>query len=337
MARTATTRTHDLDAHRAPSVEKDLTNTYHVAWEYMSSIPLADIDVKKSLANQARFEARNEDTVKQYAEAVERGDSFPAIIVHQSSRARSPLKVIVDGNHRFAAYVLAGRSHIPAYVIDQKTAPQTIALMTFAFNTRHGMPTSEEERIRSGLFLVDNGASLKVAAAAVSIPERVLTKAVGQKNADDRAKDVGVDQRKWERLGRTVRNNLASISTDEGFKEAMNLAYDAGLTSAEVQEVRTQLNGLGRGGQKQKSAVRALATNEYHDRIQASAGGVLKTGGTQGKGPRARLGMAVGQIEALGDPSIIVRAYAAEERAEHAERVRSAAQKLTVIAEAFGG
>lgn len=317
------------DAGRRPDIETELADRYHVAYEYVSGVDPEDFDYDKSLANQARFEALDEDTVEQYREAVDRGDPFPAVIAY---RPRKNMKLlIIDGNHRLAAHKLANKP-IDVYEVATGTRGPTIALMTFSFNTRHGRPTSEEERVMQALYLLDNGATIPVAASTVNIPERVVRRAVAKQSADKRAVDVGADRREWDALGQSSKSRLLNISTDEGFKDAIHLAYAAGLGSEEIFELVALLNGS-------KSAVkqRSIVKNQYavfSERIQDSGGGVLNQNkDRKGINPKARMAMALGQLMVLPeDISQITRAYIGEERTTTAKTLMEVSKRLALIA-----
>ena len=319
---------------RRPDIETDLNDKYHVQWTYLHAVPTNQFDIDKSLRNQARFEALDEETAAIYQEGVERGDAFPAVLAQRQGRGANPKFVIIDGNHRLIAHERAGAA-IDVYEVDPGTKAQTVNLMTYSFNTRHGKATSEEERVHSALYLIANGASLPEAAGVLNVPERVVRKAQLRAKGDARAKEVGVDMRIWDNLPQTARSRLVNISTDEGFHGAVELTAQAALTSEEVFELVQLLN-------ESKSATRQrkLLSNEkqrFLDRIQASAGGVLATGGTlRAMSPRARLGTAIGQALALPDDSdALVSSYAETEREEIAENLIAISEKFAKMASRF--
>lgn len=320
------------DAGRRPDIEVELSDHYHVGFDYVSSVEIDDFDVEGSLMNQARFEAIDEDTVEQYREAIERGDPFPAVIAYRP-RKNSKLKII-DGNHRLVGHQRANKA-IDVYEVASGTKPQTIALMTFAFNTRHGRPTSEEERITQALYLMDNGASVPTAASAVNVTERALRRAVAKQSADKRAIDVGIERREWDALNQSLKSRLLNISTDEGFKDAAHLAFVASLTTDEVFELVALMNES-RSAAKQRAHVK-LQYTVHADRIQGNAGGVLsaKTG-RKTMNPKARVGMLLGQLMALPDDiSQITRAYIGEERGTTAKNLMEASKRLANIAKSL--
>lgn len=319
-----------LDGRR-PDVEKELTEKYHVKWSYLPQVPIASFDLDKSLHNQARFEAIDEKTVESYTEAVKRGDAFPAVLAYRPSpRARL---VMIDGNHRLSAHIRAEKP-VDVYEVDRSTDARTIALMTFAFNTRHGRPTTEAERVTQAQYLVENGASIDHAAAAVSIAPRVLKRALARSAADQRADEVGLRRNEWDSLNATVKSRLKDIATDEGFGDAAKLAYAAKLDANEVFELVALLNST-KSGTRQRAIVKQQ--REMHsDRIQAAAGGLLGTADRKALGPKQRLNMALGQALALpDDDDVIVKTYAVAERAAAAKRLKETSDRLARLATAL--
>ena len=317
------------DPGRRPDVEHELTNKYHAKWTFVSGVSPDKFDLDKSLHNQARFEPIDEKTVQLYTEAVKRGDNFPAVIAYRpGARQRY---VIIDGNHRLSAHTNAD-APLDVYEIDRDTDPRTIALMTFAFNTKHGRPTSEQERIVQAIYLVDNGASLEAAASSVNIPARILRKALAKQKADMRADEVGLKRNEWDTLTPTVKNRLLNISTDEGFRDAAHLAFAAKLDANEVFDL-VQLVNSSRSATKQQALVKQQR-EVMLERIQDSGGGLLATGGRgRGMGPRQRAGIAVAKLMALPeDDNQIIGMYAEPERSNAAKSMREAGDRLLRLA-----
>lgn len=317
---------------RRPDIEADLKDKYHVDYLYLSNIDTDQFDHERSQANQARFTALDESTVELYKDAVERGDAFPAVLAYRPSRAAGAKLVIIDGNHRLAAHHQAGKV-INVYEIDGKTKPAAITYMTFAFNTKHGRPTSEEERVSHALYLIDGGATHEAASSAMGVPMRILRRAIARAQGDKRAAEVGVDPREWSALSVVIRTRLLNISTDEGFRDAAHVAYIANLGSEEVFEMVALLNNS-RSGIKQRAIVRA-ETERLQERIQTGNGG-LGTGGSRrstGMHPRARVGMVLSQILALPDDlDGVASTYGEPEKLIAADRAEDAAQKLHKLA-----
>lgn len=314
---------------RRPDIEQELNETYHVGWKYVAGVNTSEFDIEKSQANQARFEAIDEAVVAQYVEGVERGDPFPAVIAYRP-RARSKL-VIIDGNHRLAAHA-AAQAPISVYEIEQGTRAQVIAVMTFAFNTKHGKPTSEDERVEQALYLINSGASIDEASAQVNVPSRLVKRAIAKSKGDVRADEVGLDRRKWDMISQSGKNRLLNISTDEGFKDAAELAYAASLDATEIFELVGLLNSS-RSATKHRQIIKTQA-DIHRDRIQLGGGGVIgSTAVRKGMTPRGRVSMALGQINAWpNDLKALARTYADGERTDQASMLMQASDKLKQLA-----
>lgn len=319
----------ELEPGRRPDIEHELTEQYHVDWRYVSGVKPTQFDQDKSLHNQARFEPIDQPTVDLYTEAVKRGDHFPAVLAYRPGPRQR--YVIIDGNHRLAAHIAAGVV-VDIYEIDRDTHPHTIALLTFASNTHHGKPTSESERVHQAIWLIDSGASINNAAAAVSIGVAALKRAIGRAQADQRADDANLKRNEWDALTASVKTRLLNISTDEGFGAAAVLAYQAQLSMIEVAELVAQMNA-NKSASKQLALVKALRELHQH-RIQAGGGGVLNTAHRRTMGPKQRVNMAVAQALALPeDYASIVKSYARPERADASKRMREAGERLTHLAD----
>lgn len=313
---------------RRAEIEAELTDRYHVDYTFRSNVSTEEFDIDKSLDNQARFQPIDEETVELYKEGVERGDKFPAVLAHRPGRGANPKLVIIDGNHRLVAHNRADKP-LDVYEIDRATRGPAIATMTFAFNTRHGRPTSDEERVHQALYLIDNGSSQSAAAAVVNVRLALVQRAVQRSNADKRAREVGADLREWEALSAESRRRLLTISTDEGFSGSVHLAQVAHLGTEDIVQLVALLN-TSKSAAKQRALIKA-ESERLQERIQdSSALGVTTRKGTT---PRGRVSMVIGQILALPDDfSALARSYSTSEREDTAGRLIDASERLRKLA-----
>lgn len=307
---------------------EDWLDAQGVEWTFHPEVPLDAFNEAESLANQVRFEPLKPATVEQYAKAMTEGAKFPPILVHTKRNKF----VRLDGNHRVAAKREVGDPTVNAY--EAHVAGQQATLLAFKANNRNGLPNTEEERIAHAIWLIRNGASLKAAAAECVVSERALKSAWSKQEANQRADDVGILRTEWDPLHASVKARLRAIATDEGFKAASNLAYKAKLSLEEISEVVTEMN-QSRSGRKQEAVVKAYLDNVYADRIRGSAGGVLNSAGhRRGRTPRQALGMILSSLDVLPeDISSMAELYQGTERAEAAQRTRSAGERLISLAD----
>ena len=299
-----------------------------VQWTFVPKVPTSEFDIERSLNNNARFVAIDKGRVEVYAEAMRRGDHFPPVIAHRQSGKY----MTADGNHRLVG---ADQAHKPLDVYDITGADaEVLVLISFEANTKHGLPTTENERIYQALYLVNNGLPIRDAAAAVNLPKRIVEAASKKARTDQRFIDNNIPRHIVEKLGNSVKWRLSDISTDEGFRAAVDLAFRAGFGTDEAFRVTTELNEL-RSSDKQVARVRDFE-EEYADQIRSSAGGMLVKGPRPGPGPRARVGVAVSNLLNLPDDlEAVTKSYVGPERAEQAQRMRAAADRLIKVADAL--
>lgn len=303
-----------------PKIEEFLDDK-GIKWTFRPGVSPDEFDVDKSLHNQARFEPLDEHRVDTYAEAMKRGDKFPPVIAHGKDKL-----VIADGNHRLVGSQKAKK---PLDVYDITGASATlITQVGYEANTRHGWPTSEAERIHQALWLMDQGATVVAAAAALAVPTNALKKASQKRGTDERFRHAGISPVVIEKLPESVKWRLAMVSTDEGFTALTDLAHRAALGVDEVFKVVTEINEL-KSSAKQVAYVENLR-DVYADQMAASGGGVITR---RAQGPRARIAMAIGNILNLPDSTeAILTSYHGAEREEAAKKMKTAARRLNEIA-----
>ena len=303
-----------------PKVE-DYLDSKGVTWTFRKGVSVEEFDQDKSLHNQARFEPINEERVVQYADAMRRGDKFPPVIAHGSRKL-----ITADGNHRLMAAVKT-RKTLDVYDITG-TPSQLLVQISYEANTKHGLPTSVEERLAQALHLMDNGATLHTAAAALNVPRGQLERASRKRSTDERFRTLGISPVVVEKLAETTKWRLGMVSTDEGFVALTDLVAKAHLGTDVVFELVTAINEI-------KSSAKQVAFVEsqkavYADEMAATGGGVLTRGA---RGPKARLAIALGVVANLPDDNdTIVKSYQGPEREEAAKRFRSAARRFNDIA-----
>lgn len=301
---------------------EDALTTKGFKWTFHAGLTPDQFDLTKSLRNQARVGTPLNDTrVDTYAESMKKGDKFPPVVAH----GKMGKLEMADGNHRLSAAIKANKP-LDAYVI---TGPaQTITLYTYEANTKHGLPTTESERIQHALYLHDSGVPLREAAAQLSVPLNLVTKASQKKNTDRRFEECKIPLAVIDKLPESTKWRLAQISTDEGFTAAVELASKAALGVDEVFQLVTEMNEL-------KSSTRQVkyVGDQYHvydDRISTSGGGVFKGRGIT---PKGRVAGAMTTVLNLPDNlERTAKMWAGPEREETAKRMRATARRLNELA-----
>lgn len=213
-------------------------NSHSLGYDF-KPIQVSQIDTKSSLRNQARIGAPlNDDQVLMYASAMENGDLFPPIVVYMKPETKK--YVVIDGNHRVAAYQMTNTAKVNAYVIDKPSNAQVL-LLTFEANTKHGLPTSMDERLRQAVVLVEHGSSQTAAAQRLGIPIRRVENAIRGRKSDRRADMLGVNRR-WHDLRPSTRQMFSALRNDNVFKAFADLVIVTGMGGQDVQSYISRLN-----------------------------------------------------------------------------------------------
>lgn len=235
----------------------------------LRTIRIAGINRSRSLTNQARFKALDEDTVLTYSAAMERGDRFPPIVVYREPNGSF---VVIDGNHRVAAAELVLGTDIDAYVVDNVSDLQ-VQTMTFEANAKHGLPSSMEERIQHGLYLVDLGVSHRDAATMVNVPLTTLQREVEKHRADGRFSASNIER--WNSIAVGGRQRMNAIRNDVVFQAAAKLVIEAGLSTTEINTMVTSINKASTEGDQ--LAVVDTYRQRHAATISLTAGGRVPT------------------------------------------------------------
>lgn len=224
-----------------------------------------------------------------------RGDVFPAIVVYRTNAGKY---VVIDGNHRVAAALSTGYT-LAAYVVNaRKTPAQVIVMLTYEANTRHGLPTSQTERARHAVYLIENAnETIKNAAARMNIATHYLSRFYSQYRADQRAHDTNVPEAQWRDLHVGSRERLNSLTDDDVFKAAVEYAFRARLTATEVGELVVELRTL-KTSQEQLDAI-SKQRSDQSERLAAVASGEVRPRRVRLSGPRQSLRSAVYMFDSL--------------------------------------
>lgn len=219
-----------------PQIEEWIRS--HGATFVLKDITLLEVNDRRSLRNQARFQSLDETLVVTYAEAMQEGAEFPPIVVTKDETPGGYL--IIDGNHRYAAAGLAGKTHIWAYVTEDLTAAQ-VSVMTFDANTKHGKPSSAEERKQHAIYLVDTGGiNQKEAARMLNVPLKDLQVEMARVRGEKRL--VALNVPRWENIARGSRPRLDAIQDDAVFVEAAKLVIDTKIGHNAMSDIVTEIN-----------------------------------------------------------------------------------------------
>jgi len=251
---------------RVEAIEQWLDS--HGATYDLRTIKSEQVDRAASHRNQARIaEPVNEETAVLYGAAMEQGDLFPPIVV---SLGRDGKAVVIDGNHRVAGYDLTGAKSFEAYVLSNLTDAQR-SVLTFEANTKHGLPTSLQERLRQAIHLVELGTTHKEAARMLGLPLARVANAVNRNDVDRRLQSLGVER--WDRLPATARARLYAIRSDKVLKAIVDLAVSTKMPGTEIDKLVVRVNAASRGDDEKQMAVVEAEKSTKVEEIKATAGG----------------------------------------------------------------
>lgn len=259
----------EVEASKAPDLVTDVLDSYNFDYKLVE-LDISLIDRKQSELNQARISKPiDADQVVLYAEAMERGDKFPPIVVYKHGSSY----ITMDGNHRVAAADIASKPGeqvtLLAYVVNDP-APAQVQAFTYEANTKHGLPTSLQDRLRQAIHLIKRGSHKAVdASRQLGIPLNTLRSALDQYEADQRFDTLGV--RKLLTLSPTTKRRLDSIHSDPVLVAAGNLVLDAGLGGDDLARLVRETNAL--RSEREQMAYIAREREARAGLIKATAGG----------------------------------------------------------------
>lgn len=267
----ATPVTYTVDHSRQDARIEAWLDAHHVDWTFNPELPLDQIDIRRSLANQARpGEALLPDTVELYTAGYRKGDLFPPIVARRTSRQAKKL-VVIDGNHRTNSAVDAGVTTHPAYVITCED--ETAMVLMYDANLKNGAQLPKAQRIALAVHLVETGMEGKVAARQMAVAESEISNARTLNRAALRARDNGVAG--WDQIPQGHRLDLARIGSDPVFAATAQLVQKAGLQGGDVKDLVRRVKAA-----RSDDAALVLIGGEIEARqadIQKRHGGVSKS------------------------------------------------------------
>jgi hypothetical protein len=197
MATTAPEVESDARASRVGDLDRAALDKLGIRYVFHDEFPLSDLDdeASRQVWNQARLGAPvDEQHVEEMVAELERGVEFPPIIFYRDDRDRC---VTLSGNHRRRAHEQTNHETIPVYeatgLAGLRKEDERVLRLIYEANHGHGKQVSSDDRVQQALALIANGYNVRVAAAAVGIPEHRVRDEYDSKRATSRLEDLGVD------------------------------------------------------------------------------------------------------------------------------------------------
>lgn len=313
------------------AVRNLLTNRSDLDFEYKPSVRLDQINVNKSLKNQARLEAKDKKLIAQYSAAIQEGAVFPAVVLWEDTDGTY---VHIDGIHRHFSYQDAGKTTTDAYIVLTDDPLVRLAL-TYELNTLNGRPTSEDERAYQAVHLVSTGVSRKDVAHILNVSSRLVEQAMHDYQGTERARRLGVKSA-WGNIDkRPTRAKLqAGIADDKVFAESLQYwnRYGKHLRQSDVPAFVAHIKGLGseedRLGFIKLEAKRMDAYIEREKKNRSQKATTRR--GPKDSNPRALLNAHLWYIGGV-HPAPIIKVMLPEEREALTQAVQAAKRTIAEI------
>lgn len=221
-----------------PRIEAWL-DAHAVTWTFEPQLPLATVDMKRSLQNQARpGEALIDDTVDLYVQGYRNGDQFPPLVVRRAS-ARAKSVVVIDGNHRSTSATKAGLTKHAAYVIE--CADEVALLLSYDANLKNGAQLPRAQRIALAVHLVETGMTGQDAAKQMGVAPSEVSNQRTLNKAAVRATKLKVTG--WDQIPQGTRLELARLDDEEVFRQAAALVGDTGMAAPATKDLVRKIKG----------------------------------------------------------------------------------------------
>lgn len=187
-------------------------------------VPISKIDLNESQVNSARLErALLPETIEDYAEAFEAGDTFPMCVL---TILPTGYYLILWGNQRTAAIMqliqrrkLPKNTEIECYVTTplDKLHREVVCR---AGNVAHGVKASREERLAHALYCIQSLGMAKPEAARVfNVNDTTLSHALRAEETRRDLVDAGL--KRVERLGRNQLKALHKLKFDSALQKCV--------------------------------------------------------------------------------------------------------------------
>ncbi len=175
---------------RSHSYEQAL-NKQGVTWKYLERLELDQIDLNKSLRNQARLdEPKAPELIESYKDLTKQGYEAPAVVVWRPGRGKY---ILCDGNQRTHVKVELGEKYTDAYYIEN-TDKKTIDRVTWVFNNLvNGRRLTRDECFQHALSYVrEYGVPVNEAAKEWGLSARTLEDKIRVEKSKDSLRERNV-------------------------------------------------------------------------------------------------------------------------------------------------
>lgn len=211
-------------------------------WTYDPNVTFDQIDISYSADNPARLNRRIDDErVLQYAEEMQSGVEFPAIILMTPSDRGEALYDVATGMHRLNAADTAqskAPKHIDAYVVTEPDKYRR-EFLTRSANTIEGRGVSLQEQIMHIIHLHEQfNVSIPTLCKEWHVKEHTVRTHLRAEQARKRARDTAGIDLTATKLSLTAQGQLnSSIHSDRVFSEAVKFIYNYKPSMSAVDDI----------------------------------------------------------------------------------------------------
>jgi hypothetical protein len=291
-------------------------NRMGLKWSH-AIVQASNIDEKRSRHNHARKTAVIPQNVDDYADAMDRGDSFPMIVVARIDGDKK--LVIAGGNHRYLAAVKNGVTEFDVILVDCDAA--MFSILCPALNLYVGQREDRNVRIdQAADAVIRLGVTAKSAADDYRVPSASVSHRVNEKRLAVCAAKLG---HRVDHLQSGYLKLLTPIMTDAAL---LPLAVELCNTKLGVDEVRESLKQA-RELPLEKDRVAAISQSISDAKKITVSGRVPK------QPVRASLMRSVTSIETAisKGENLCALQVTKEEAVQIATKLRMFAQKITSL------
>ena len=251
------------------------------------NLSLDRIDRKASRRNQVRLVTLIDHEVERYQNAWKDGAVFPPALIRVLPNGKL---FVLDGLHRIESAVLEGRLSIPAITVT--LTDELASVLAVEANKEHGIPLDLSTRLAHGVqWVTARNYTVDRAAESLGLTPSRLYNEIKTVRAEERA--LRLRPRGWDQI-KTVasRQRLAGLANNATFLGAVALAADAGLSHSDINQVVTDLNGV--GDLDAQTEVLRVAREALRERIERRS--ATGTGRKHAALPREKLMDGIDQL-----------------------------------------
>lgn len=210
-------------------------------YEYEGNVSFDQIDIKYSSDNPARLNRKlDEDRVLQYAEHMQEGVDFPAIVLLAPSDLGVYAYDVATGMHRLSAADIAqGKApkHIDAYVVTEADRYRRELLIRM-LNILNGNPPTLVEQVMHIIFLHQNfKQSIVQLCKEWHVKENTVRTHLRAEQTRIRARQFGYDLDRVKHLSLTTLGDMNIVHSDKVFGEIIAFVVHHGVTNAQITEI----------------------------------------------------------------------------------------------------